>query len=121
MDIKSKRQEVDYSTLDHVNVSFRRPAKWYMYVVKRVLKHKENLDIKARPSAGAQVVRVCEALKKLGYLTYNNYFTTSAIDGEIIQRYLVFSVKRTPGFDKLYDEREVDRKKFIEAREQIKS
>ncbi len=44
-----KRQEVDYSTLDTVNVSFRRPAKWYMYVVKRVLALKNAVEVRARP------------------------------------------------------------------------
>ena len=116
--LQTKRQEVDYSTLDKVNVSFRRPAKWYMYVVKRVLKHKEKIDIRARPNAAAQVVRVCEALKRLGYLTYNNYYTTSSIDGDVLQRFIVVNVKRTPGFDKLYDERETERKKIVESRDQ---
>lgn len=120
MSTENKRQEVDYSTLDKVNISFKRPAKWYMYVVKRVLKTKEKVDIRARPSAAAQVVRVCEALKRLGYVTYNNYYTHSVIDGSVLQRFLVVSVKKTPGFDKLYDEREVERQKTIGNREQKK-
>ncbi len=115
---QTKRQEVDYSTLDKVNVSFRRPAKWYMYVVKRVLKHKQSVDIRARPSAAAQVVRVCEALKRLGYVSYANYFTTSIVEGEVLQRFLVVNVKKTKDFDKLYDERETERKKIIETRDQ---
>jgi hypothetical protein len=114
----TKRQEVDYSTLDKVNVSFKRPAKWYMYVVKRVLKHKEKVDIRARPSAAAQVVRVCEALKRLKYVTYTNYYTTSIIEGSALQRFIVVNVKKTPEFDKLYDERETERKKVIDAKEQ---
>jgi len=112
-----KRQEVDYATLEKVNVSFRRPAKWYMYVVKRVLKHKENIDIRARPSAAAQVVRVCEALKRLGYISYANYYTTSNIENDVLQRFLVVNVKKTKSFDKLYDEREEERKKIVDARE----
>ena len=115
-----KRQEVDYSTLDKVNISFKRPAKWYMYVVKRVLKHKEKLDVRARPSAAAQVVRVCEALKRLGYITYTNYYTTSIIEGDVVQRFIVVNVKKTSNFDKLYDDRETERKKVIESKEQQK-
>lgn len=118
---QTKRQEVDYSTLDKVNVSFRRPAKWYMYVVKRVLKHKQSVDIRARPSAAAQVVRVCEALKRLGYVTYSNYYTTSIVDGQVLQRFLVVNVKKTKDFDKLYDERETERKKIIDTRDQKKT
>ena len=114
MEGQTKRQEVDYATLDKVNVSFRRPAKWYMYVVKRVLKHKSTVDIRARPSAAAQVVRVCEALKRLGYISYVNYYTTSdCSDKNVLQRFLVVNVKKTSNFDKLYDERETERQKII--------
>ena len=115
---QTKRQEVDYATLDKVNVSFRRPAKWYMYVVKRVLKHKQSVDIRARPSAAAQVVRVCEALKRLGYLSYGNYYTTSSVEEKGLQRFLVVNVKKTKEFDKLYNEREVEREKIVKSREQ---
>lgn len=118
--VQQKRQEVDYAQLDKVNVSFRRPAKWYMYVVKRVLKTKDSVDIRARPSAAAQVVRVCEALKRLGYVTYANYYTTSVVEGQVLQRFLVVNVKKTKDFDKLYDEREVERKKIMVDREEKK-
>ena len=113
---RTERKEVDYATLDKVNVSFRRPAKWYMYVVKRVLKLKNTVEIRARPSAAAQVVRVSEALKRLGYVTYTSYYTTSVIEGDILQRFLVVSVKKTKEFDKLYDDREVERKVEMEKR-----
>ena len=112
-----KRKEVDYSTLELVNVSFRRPAKWYMYVVKRVLQHRDNIDIRARPSAAAQVVRVCEALKRLKYITYNNYYTVSKVEEGQLQRFLVVNVKKSKDFDKLYEEREVERKKLMEEKE----
>ncbi len=112
------RTEVDFSKLDTVNVSFKRPAKWYMYVVKRVLVHKQSIDIKARPSAAAQVVRVCEALKRLGYLSYGNYYTTSSVEEKGLQRFLVVNVKKTKEFDKLYNEREVEREKIVKSREQ---
>ena len=112
-----ERKEVDYSTLTSVNVSFRRPAKWYMYVVKRVLKTKDTVDIKARPSAAAQVVRVCEALKRLGYVSYIKYYTTSTILEGVLQRFIVVNVKKTSQFDKLYDEREVERQKIEDSKE----
>lgn len=113
---QEKRQEVDYATLEKVNISFRRPAKWYMYVVKRVLKLKENIEVRARPSAAAQVVRVCEALKRLGYISYSNYYTTSNVENNLLQRFLVVNVKKTKQFDKLYDDREEERKKLIEEK-----
>jgi hypothetical protein len=36
------KKPVDFSTLDIVNLTFNRPAKWYMYVVKQVLKTKDK-------------------------------------------------------------------------------
>ena len=65
-----ERKQTDFSKLEKVNLSFNRPAKWYMYVVKQVIKTRETVDIRARPSGAAQVVRVAEALKRLGYITY---------------------------------------------------
>ena len=109
------RQETDYSKLDAVNVSFRRPAKWYMYVVKRVLKEKATTVIKARPSAAAQSVRVAEALKRLGYLDITNYSTTTVVDSRGLDRFLVINVSRTKDFNKLYDAREDERKKLLES------
>jgi hypothetical protein len=110
---RQERQETDYSKLDAVNLSFRRPAKWYMYVVKRVLKEKPTVDIRARPSAAAQVVRVAEALKRLGYVNYVRYYTTSVVSNGALQRFIVVNVKRTDNFDKLYDQREEERKKNL--------
>ena len=110
------KKPVDFSTLDTVNLTFNRPAKWYMYVVKQVLKtkDKEKVDIRARPSAAAQVVRVAEALKRLGYITYLKYQTTTIVQNGRLQRFIVVTVKKTPNFDKLFEEREAERTKRLE-------
>jgi hypothetical protein len=110
---KEEKKTTDYSKLDTVNVSFSRPAKWYMYVVKQVLVHNKKVDIKARPSAAAQVVRVAEALKRLGYITYLKYQTTTQINDGKLQRFIVVSVQKTDNFDKLYKEREEERAKKL--------
>ena len=110
-----ERKQVDFSTLDCVNLTFRRPAKWYMYVVKQVLKLKEQIDIRARTSAAAQVVRVAEALKRLGYITYVKYQTTTVINEGRLQRFIIVTVKKTANFDKLFNEREAERAKKLES------
>ena len=110
-----KKKQKGYSTLDCVNLTFRRPAKWYMYVVKQVLKFKEQIDIRARPSAAAQVVRVAEALKRLGYITYVKYQTTTVINEGRLQRFIIVTVKKTANFDKLFNEREAERAKKLES------
>ncbi len=111
------RPETDYSKLEAVNVSFRRQAKWYMYVVKRVLHEKSSTVIKARPSAAAQAIRVAEALKRLGYLSITDYSTCTVVDNRGLDRFLTINVTRTNEFMKLYDQREEERKKIIETQE----
>ena len=113
---KKERKQTDYSKLDVVTLSFNRPTKWYMYVVKQVLRTKKTVDIRARPSGAAQVVRVSEALKRLGYIVYKKYQTTTVINEGKLQRFIVVTVEKTKDFDKLYNERESERNKIIEER-----
>ena len=113
----TEKKQTDYSTLESVNLSFNRPAKWYMYVVKQALKSRETVDIKARPLGAAQVVRVAEALKRLGYITYEKYFTNTVIENGRLQRFITVTVRKTKDFQKLYDAREEERKKMLESKE----
>ena len=113
----AERKQTDYSTLESVNLSFNRPAKWYMYVVKQALKSRETVDIKARPLGAAQVVRVAEALKRLGYITYDKYFTNTVVENGRLQRFITVTVRKTKDFQKLYDAREEERKKMLESKE----
>ena len=113
----AERKQTDFSKLETVTLSFNRPAKWYMYVVKQVLRTRETVDIRARPLGAAQVVRVAEALKRLGYITYQKYYTITQVNEGRLQRYIVVTVKKTKDFDKLYEQREEERKKMIEEKE----
>ena len=110
-----EKKQTDYAKLDTVTLSYNRPAKWYMYIVKQVLKTRDSCDIRARPLAAAQVVRVAEALKRLGYITYEKYFTTTVVDKDRLQRFIVVKVKKTKDFQKLFDQREEERNKMMEA------
>ena len=116
-DKKTERPVTDYTKLETVNLSFNRPAKWYMYIVKQALQSRTTVDIRARPLGAAQVVRVAEALKRLGYITYVKYFTSTTIDNGRLQRFITVTVKKTKDFDKLYEAREAERKKLLEAQE----
>ena len=113
---KPEKKSLDFSKLDTINVSFNRPAKWYMYVVKQSLKTKEKVDIRARPAGAAQVVRVAEALKRLGYITYVKYETNTAIDDGKLRRFIVVTVQKTKDFEKLFSEREAERNKQLEEK-----
>ena len=84
-----------------------------MYFIKLVLKTRENIDIRARPLGAAKAIRIVEALKRLGYISYIKYYTTTlVIDGKL-QRYIIVNVKKTKDFQKLFDEREAERKKIF--------
>ena len=111
-----ERKQADYTKLDTVTLSYNRPAKWYMYIVKQVLKTRDSCDIRARPLGAAQVVRVAEALKRLGYITYEKYYTSTVIDKERLQRFITVKVKKTKDFQKLYDERKYERAKLLEKK-----
>ena len=110
---QKERKMTDLSKLEYINISFTKPVKWYMYAIKLVLKTRENIDIRARPLGAAKAIRVVEALKKLGYISYVKYYTTTLIiDGKLL-RYFIVNVKKTKDFQKFFDEREAERKKII--------
>ena len=111
---QKERKKTDFSKLEYVNISFNKQVKWYMYVIKQVLKTRESVNIRARPLGAAQAIRVVEALKRLGYLSYEKYYTTSVVIDGKIQRYIIVNVKKTKDFQKLFDEREAERKKLLE-------
>jgi hypothetical protein len=91
-----------------------------MYILKQALKSRDKVDIKARPLGAVQVVRVAEALKRLGYITYEKYFTNTVVTDGRLQRFITVTVKKTENFQKLYDAREEERKKILESKEKKK-
>ena len=113
------RKKTDLSKLETVNISLNRPAKWYMYVIKQALKNRENVDVRAGPLGAAQAIRCVEALKRLGYITYSKYYTTSDITDGRIKKYIVVKVKKTKDFQKLFDEREAERKRILESQKKL--
>ena len=121
MSIENKpiKKSIDFTKLEVVNLSNKNPAKWYMYVVKQALKTKEKVDIRARPSAAAQVIRVGEALKKMGYITYVKYETTTMIEDGKLSKFIVVTVQKTKDFEKLFNEREVERNKLLEEKKKM--
>ena len=119
--VQEKKPMTDLSKLENVTLSFRRPAKWYMYVVKKSLTEKPTVEIRARPSGAAQVVRVAEALKRLGYVSYDKYFTTSEVQEGNLLRFIVVRLRKTDNFDKLYAERETERQVKMAELEKTKT
>ena len=111
--VKESKEATDLSKLEHINISFSKPVKWYMYFIKLVLKTRENIDIRARPFGAAKTIRIVEALKRLGYISYEKYYTSTLVKDGKLQRYFIINVKKTKDFQKLFDEREAERKKIF--------
>ena len=111
--INNERKITDFTKLENVNISFYKPVKWYMYVIKQVLKNRESVDIRSRPLAASKSIKVVKALKRLGYISYVKYYTTTIIKNGRLQRYFIVNVKKTKEFQKLFDEREVERKRLL--------
>ena len=110
---KESKKATDLTKLEYINISISKPVKWYMYFIKLVLKTRENIKIRARPFGAGKAIRIVEALKTLGYISYEKYYTTTiVIDGKL-QRYIIVNVKKTSDFQKLFDEREAERKKYL--------
>ena len=112
-EIKESKEATDLNTLECINISFNRPVKWYMYFIKLILKTRDNIDVRARPMGAGKAISVVEALKKLGYITYGKYYTTTQVIEGKIKRFIFINIKKTKDFQKLFDEREAERKKIL--------
>ena len=88
-----------------------------MYVIKQVLKTRGSVEIRGRVLGAAQAVRVSEALKILGYISYEKYYTTTVVNDGILQRFIIIKVKKTENFQKLFEKGEAERKKILENKE----
>ena len=108
-----EKKSTDLTKLEYINISFSIPVKWYMYFIKQVLKTTVNIKIRARPFGAGKAIRIVEALKTLGYISYEKYYTTTLIIDGKLQRYIIINVKKTNDFQKLFDERESERKKIF--------
>ena len=113
----NERKTTDFTKLENVNISFYRPVKFYMYVIKQVLKSRESVNIRSRPLAASKSIRVVEALKRLGYISYAKYYTTTIIKNGRLQHYFIVNVIKTKDFQKLFDEREAERRRILSNQE----
>ena len=115
---QKERKIIDFNKIEFVNISSYKPIKWYMHLIKQILKNRESVEIRARPFEAAKSIRVVEALKKLGYISYSKYYTTTFILNGKLQRYFIVNAKKTKDFQKLFDEREAEMRKLLSNKSQ---
>ena len=87
-----------------------------MYQIKEFLLQKETADISSGTSSSGTAARAIETLKRLGYITVQNVKTLTIVENNHRIIKLVFTVKKTAEFQKLYKEHEEARKKKEEER-----
>lgn len=90
-----------------------------VYLVKEQLKKNNQLTVKAGVKASHISTSIVETLQRLNYAKILNIFTTTnVLDGK--RRISVcFLIEKTKEFDKLFEENEERRKKFIEEKERL--
>ena len=87
-----------------------------MYQIKEFLLPIEKRDISSGTKSSGTAARAVETLKRLGYITIENVQTLTIVEeGHRIIK-MLFTVKKTAQFKKLYDEHEALRKKKEEER-----
>ena len=95
--------------------SYDSPQK-VMYQIKEFLLPIEKGDISSGTKSSGTAARAIETLKRLGYITVENVQTLTIVEeGHRIIK-MLFTVKKTAQFKKLYDEHEELRKKKEEER-----
>ena len=98
--------------------SYDSPQK-VMYQIKEFLLPIEKGDISSGTKSSGTAARAVESLKRLGYITVENVQTLTIVEeGHRIIK-MLFTVKKTAQFKKLYDEHEELRKKKEEERNDV--
>ena len=87
-----------------------------MYFAKQLLVPSETLSIIAGTNSAGTASGAAEALKRLGYITYDDIRTETIIEQGSRRTRFIILVHKTPKFDQLYKEHEEKRKKMEEER-----
>lgn len=92
-----------------------------VYLVKEQLKNNNQVTVKAGVKASHISSSIVETLQRLNYAKILNIFTiTNVLDGKR-RIFVCFLIEKTKEFDKLFEENEERRKKFLEEKEKAQS
>ena len=86
---------------------------------KEFLKANKKIKIVGTTPNANQASHLAEALRRLGYIEFDDIKTETLVKNDSRQVRLVFTVHTTPDFDKLYQEHEAERKKREEERKKL--
>ena len=94
---------------------FDNPPK-IMYLAKEMLLSSEKINISSTTNSAGIGARAAENLVRFGYVTYENVKTETIIEKKRKRIRFVITIKKTPEFEKLYNENAELRKKKDEER-----
>ena len=101
-------KEFEIDSRDHFSKS--------MYLTKFFLKDNKKIKLIGKSHNASQTAHVAEALKRLGYVEFDDIKTETGVINNTRQVKLVITMHNTPDFDKLYKENEEKRNKIIEEK-----
>ena len=87
-----------------------------MYFAKELLLTRDKINITGTTNSATIVARTAEGLVRFGYVTYENVKTETIIENNRKRIRFVITIKKTPEFEKLYNENAELRKKKDEER-----
>ena len=87
-----------------------------MYLAKEMLLSSEKINISSTTNSAAIGARAAENLVRFGYVTYENVKTETIIENNRKRIRFLITIKKTPEFEKLYNENAELRKKKDEER-----
>ena len=87
-----------------------------MYLAKELLLTTDKINISGITNSATIVARSAEGLVRFGYVTYENVKTETIIENNRKRIRFVITIKKTPEFEKLYNENAELRKKKDEER-----
>ncbi len=91
-------------------------ARKIMYLAKEMLLSSETINISSTTNSASIGARAAENLVRFGYVTYENIKTETIIENNRKRIRFVITIKKTPQFEKLYNENAELRKKKDEER-----
>ena len=91
-----------------------------IYLVKELIKEKKTLTLNSSTFGAPLAVRVSETLRRLNYVTIENYMTETKVVNNKRRTSIIITLAKTSKFEKLYEENQERRKQFIEEREKSK-
>ena len=86
---------------------------------KEFLKANKKIKIVGTTNSANQASHLAEALRRLGYIEFDDIKTETLVKNDTRYVRLVITVHTSPDFDKLYQEHEAERKKREEERKKM--